>query len=205
MAFPGNGVRIVLEGTMPGNERFATGFFRENIDSGTSMQSAVDSFVAGSSFADVVTALKPFMNTGTTLTTLRGYRYGAGRAATDVGAAAVAGGVGTGTGPHPNQVAMCLTLRTATAGRRGRGRMYLPANGIPLANPTGFASNAQITPLLTALAVFLDAQNAEVWSDADTAKRRVTRIEMDTRPDVLRRRADAMTGIRYGQNIANPN
>lgn len=195
MAFPGNGTRYVIGGTLAGGERFSFGFYGAAIDAGTTMQAVADGVVVNSLFTAFIAQAKVALNTASAYTTVTTYRYGSGRAAIDTGSAAIASGTGTGASIHPNQTAMCVTLRTALANRRGRGRVFLPANGASMSVAPLFNS-ALVTPIINAIGPWMDDLNAEVWSTAGTLKTRVRVADADYVPDTMNSRRDRLTSAR---------
>lgn len=204
MAFPGNGIRYVIGGTLPSGEVWSTGVYGSQIGNPNDLQALADGQVqSGSLFLAVVGALRPMLPAGAAVTSITCYRYESGRQATGTATAAVATGGGTGTVVHPNSMAMCVTLRTALANRRGRGRMFFPASGLGLTASALFATN-QVTNLLTPLGAWLDQINAEVWSTVGTTKNRVSRIDADLVPDDISSRRDRLRTPRQTVTIATP-
>lgn len=195
MAFPGNVVRVVLSGILPGGESWSSAFYRAQIDAGTSMQSYADTLVAAPTFTAFVTALKPCMSPGTNINRVQTYRYTSGRAAVDYGSANVTGGTGTGTNAVPNQVCVVLTLRTAIANRTGRGRMYLPATGL-LAGADGGFTTTPVTNLVNAAGPMLDGNQAVVLSETATTTNEVLRVDADRTPDTQRSRVNKVVTSR---------
>lgn len=112
------------------------------------------------------------------------------------------GGAG-GTQPLPFEVALCVTLRTAAAqtggqshGRRNRGRVYLGGYAVSLMGSDGlFSGNANQIGIQ--FAGFANAVNAAteyhlaVHSMADLVARPVTRVQVGSVPDVIRKRRNA--------------
>lgn len=102
-----------------------------------------------------------------------------------------------GTSSHylPWQSSIVVTLRTGASGRRNRGRMYLPAAGAALGADSQM-SNSDITTLVNNWAAAFtdlagsDAGTPSVVSIAGSAHRAITTVEMDSRVDIQRRRAN---------------
>lgn len=205
MAFPGNGTRYVLGGTLPGGERFSTGVYAPAFDESVSMQTVANNNVQSNSLlmGFLNGAARGIIHTGCAYTTLTVYRYGSGRAAVDVGTAAIPNVAGTGAVVHPNQSALCVTLRTTLANRRGRGRMFFPATSGTIAN-TGLRSATETKAFLDLLGPWLDEINAEVWSTASTSKHRVNRIDADLVTDTIQQRRDRLVSARQTTTIATP-
>lgn len=205
MAFPGNGTRYVITGTLPGGEVWSTGIYAPAFDESVTMQSVADAQVqTGSLFLALVAAIKAQLHSGCATTGITVYRYTAGRAAVDVGTAAVPAGVGTASPVHPNQSALCVTLRTTLANRRGRGRMFFPWTG-GIIQSTGLIQSSQVLNLLTPLGAWVDQINGEVWSTAGTLKGRVNAVDADLVIDTQNGRRDRLTSARTRVAIANPN
>lgn len=112
--------------------------------------------------------------------------------------------VGTSANPHPSQCSIVASLRTVSSSRRGRGRMYLPYNGI--GNITGGVYNTTHIPTVgDAVANLLSDVNimaavgglsnfqAVVASQADGICLPVTNVIVDNVPDVQRRRSNNLT------------
>jgi len=120
--------------------------------------------------------------------------------------------LGTGTQIHPYEVATVVTLRTVNASRRGRGRMYLPLSGVPMATG-GLYSSGSIGAVADAAKASIDASNAlatvgsitstraVVASQADGLVLPVTRITMDTKPDSQRRRQNKLVATLTSRTI----
>lgn len=110
---------------------------------------------------------------------------------------------GSGAGALPLQTTVVSSLRTTHPGASGRGRLYWPANSMPLNAQTGRIGSSDVTATLTAVESYLtDIQNAVqgvvalatlgVWSRKDAAVYQVNRIQMGDIPDVQRRRRDML-------------
>jgi hypothetical protein len=115
---------------------------------------------------------------------------------------------GSNSAHNPNQVALVLTLRTALAGRAHRGRMYLPAVGVPLGTDGQVAQS--VLDVLTAAWALAFGD----WNAASTPKivivsqsrkgdatypggfTPVTTVSMDSRCDIQRSRANKETILR---------
>jgi hypothetical protein len=205
MPRPANTLRVALVGQLPNGENFQTGFwlsYTGAIAAG-SMQGIADAiaaaFVANSSFIRAMT-------TPTTIyQAIRVYRYtAAGPAPADAIAEAEINlpGLVTGNFLHPLQIALVATLRTGSVGRRYRGRMYFPLNAGDL--PGHQASQVLIDGLADNVADWFNAINISdsaqmevvVMSEVGSMTNEVTQIDVDSRCDVQRRRANQETELR---------
>lgn len=204
MPYPPEVARIVLSGGLPGGEIWTTGFWITNAAPHSQGQATALAQLtmaaltsADASGAMRVTAQHLFGNQ-TTFLKCQAYIYpdGSNKAAY-IGEADVpqpyAGPYGDVT---PNQIALVLSLRTQLPGRRNRGRMYLPATGLNF-NNEGQAGLGTTEPVSAAWATFFTDQNAStegkvvVVSAVGTTATPVSSVQMDTRADVQRRRANA--------------
>lgn len=197
MAFPGNVNRYVISGTLPGGERWATGFYGDPTLPGTAQALADDFDNAGSLGLAFLTALRAQIQPGGSITRIQTYVYGAGRTIIDQGDASLNLAGTSASALLPNQTCLVLTLRTATRSRRGRGRMYLPADGLLITADSTFSA-APVQAMVNAAGAALDFYNARVVSEAATASYPVNRVDADRVPDVQRRRADAQQTARLG-------
>lgn len=197
MARPAGVSRVVLSGHLAGGEIFQTGFYIAGapVDQATT-QGIADGF-ASNWVASAGDAARSILagSSGYDKVTVYSYVAAGPAPASFVGEAALVG-VGTGGGQLPNQIALVATLLTGAAGRRNRGRMYLPANGMPLTGHQALLSLATsvATGMVAIFSQFDDAGVVVVSGVAGTA-RRVTSVRVDTRPDVQRRRAGKQTII----------
>lgn len=206
MAIPAGSVRIVLRGVMPGGEIFETGFWM--IDTGVSSAATANAqaeIIAAvlnsndSSGAMRISSVKLWRAT-IAWTEVRVYAYTGPRTATWIGSYVLSPArAGSSSGAVlPNQCSMCVSLRTGLAGRTHRGRMFLPVNGLALA-VDGNWEQADVAQIAQAWAIaFSDintggAGKIVVMSDTATETHQVTSVIVDTRPDVIRRRANQQT------------
>lgn len=192
--------RVVLSGTQPSPEIWNTGFWL----SGTAFATSQDCADAASSVhtnavsSGFKTALAPCIGFGANWNKVTVYSFIDGGAhAAHVGSFDVPSGAGSSaTGANGILQTCCVaSLHSDTAGRRGRGRMFLPAAGIPV---SGGHFNSSINVLADGLASLFTLLNGltdvswtvAVLSNADSASRPVTSVVIDNRPDVQRRRAN---------------
>lgn len=191
-------IRFVLSGTLPGGEIFSTGFRTFAIGDllPATLSAALDSvatFLASAAAAPIRQALvTPFA-----YTRLDAYGYPANSNAATSQATKSINVVGQGTQVHPNQVAICATILTGLAGRRHKGRMYFPANGVALGNNGNMATPSP-QDLATAVARLLESPNANaipvVASPTAGTASLVSAVRVDSRPDVIRGRANKQGG-----------
>lgn len=194
MAVP-NSRRLVVEGTMSGNERFAFSWAALGpVVVGQGAQAWTDAIKANAAFTAFITALKPFMNTGTSATTLRGYYYDNQGNLADAGVSDITSGVGTGGNPTPNQCALVASLRTASNTRSGRGRMYLPCNGVGAAAASG-KLNISVTALTAAIASLMGYTLGQVASETQGQLRPVTVVKVGDVVDTIRARRSRLQEI----------
>lgn len=202
MPIPVNVSRVSLIGAGPGGEIFDTSFWL----SGQAPQSEVIANAQADAIGDLLN--------DATLDTLRGWIAGpsayqelrlysypdGGPVASYIGVRPLTAGIGNAAGRNVPQACVVVSLRTGFAGRRNRGRMYLPANGMPAGSDHQFAA-ANVATLAAAMGSFFsdvnaltDVGNVSVVSQAGAAGgvTPVTSIIVDTKVDIQRRRADAI-------------
>jgi len=118
----------------------------------------------------------------------------------------VAGGK-TETGILPAQMAVAATLRTGRRGPGGRGRMYLPLNGITLAS--GEISAASRTTVADAVKALLE----NVWNvgfvpsvvnRAALTHSSIDRVDVGNLMDIQRRRSNAISEAYTGATPVFP-
>jgi hypothetical protein len=191
---------------MPGGEIFETGFWMSETgvhDEGTA--NALAQIIAGtlnsvdSSGAMRITSVN-LWKASISWTEVRTYAYTGGSVAAYIGSFILSPArAGSSSGAVlSNQTSMCVSLRTGLAGRRNRGRMYLPVNGLAL-DLDGQWTGAQVQPIANAWALAFTDINASdtgkiiVVSQVAGSFHQVTSCIIDTRPDVVRRRANQQT------------
>lgn len=116
----------------------------------------------------------------------------------------------------PLQMAICVTLESGLAGRRKRGRIYTPATGVNL-DATHSIGQGEMDAVAAAWAAlignFLDAVRANGGGDtariviASTAggyTTEVSGLSIDSRPDVIRARANKQVAHRTRYTGPNP-
>lgn len=202
MPRPAGVSRYTFYGSLPGGEIFNTSHWMDAVYDSDGAAADGLTAVAGYWNTDMSAAVKAIMTSGAAYLgcTLYEYVEGGSAPATRVTEFAYATPiVGTASGNGINQVSLVATLLTGFSGRRNRGRMFLPAQGLPCTN--GLANlNATIDNVANALATYFDDINgsvnvqgqAVVVSVAGTATRPITVVRTDNKPDIQRRRADQL-------------
>jgi hypothetical protein len=117
-----------------------------------------------------------------------------------------------------NQVSLAVSTQSDTPGPTGRGRFYLPAPGVGPDAGTGLLEDTAAQAVADSCAVFIDTLNAAgfsspigdvvIASGGSTSKnlapglRRVTRVRVGRRLDVIRSRANAIPELYKGAPVA---
>lgn len=121
----------------------------------------------------------------------------------------VAGGAGNPGNIAP-QMACAVTFETTLArGKASKGRCYIPQPGLSISSTTGLYS-ASLQPVADAWALFI--RNLRNWPGMDWPNSpvpgvvsnvgvpgpaaEIVRVSVDSRPDVQRRRAKSLVGVR---------
>lgn len=216
MAIPAGVSRIVFSGAMPNGEIWSTGFWIQGDTPTTDSEAnalaelAFDEFSASDSSGAMRVTIENLGTAQQIWNEVKTYCYPTGGpTATVIGSFTLPSPVvGEGTVPGPNQLSTVLTLRTALAGRAHRGRMYLPAMGIPM------ASDGQLSQAVMDLVVGAWKLGFSDWNAASTGKivvvstsqkgneaypgaaTLVTQVTMDSRMDIQRSRANSETILR---------
>lgn len=134
------------------------------------------------------------------------YQYGQSGPAVAVGSAVVQQPAYSGDARLPWQTCMVFSLRCAQVGARYRGRSYWPAPGATVASDGTFVGTVgPPSPALRfgQLLEFIGAAAGEsvglvphVYSPTYNLMTPVIAVEVDSVPDIQRRRADAIQGTR---------
>lgn len=204
-------LRCTWVGTLPNGEIFNTSLwitFGDTISTLEQMQAIGDAIAAAwiTHAAPDWVSLLP----GTArYDELRTYRYTApGPAPADLVVSTPLAMQGTRAGDLlPTQTSLVLTLKTALAGRSSRGRMYLPMLAQPLVAHQ--VPDLIIEALADSMAAFLRAiddmelpiLNAVVSSPTTSSAPRITQVQVDSLPDVQRRRANRATELNQADAI----
>lgn len=205
MGIQGGISRVVFTGSAPGGEIFQWGFWiNGTANSAVSAGDLADQVGEVWDDTDVRLALVNLVKNDSQYTGVKVYCYpSGGPEATYVGERAITvggGGQGSGSGNGPLYQCMVVTLHTALSGRSYRGRLYLPASGTTLDTNHRFTSS-DLNDVGDAVKALLDGVNTidvpvsvrvGVESQFLEVINPVTRISVDSKPDVQRRRENRM-------------
>jgi len=208
---------MVFGGKMPGGEIWESGFWMN--DTGVTNESTANAQaeIVGAELnaSDSSGALRIWLanltGTGVTFEYVKCYAYTGGSTAAFIGTYTLPTpreGGATG-GRMPNQVAAVVSLRTGFSGRRNRGRMYLPLNEVAL-GADGNIDSGLVDTVLTAWATAFtdlnagDAGKVVVVSQVGDSFKPVTSVVMDSRPDIIRKRANKQTIDHVGTQAVTP-
>lgn len=198
MAIPANTYHATVQGTMPGSEVFAWGWWiRRGGDQGASASVQAADILADPNFRAFITQARALASTTTTYVSLLVQRYGAGGRVDDtalVGLGASAG-AGTANSYKPNYVAFCITLRDGSAGASHRNRFYVPANGFAL-DATGQMSATNAQAVIDVAAAYWVGGTAVVLSPKLGSSQPVTLVTADTKLDTQRGRNQSAVATR---------
>lgn len=198
MAIPAGVYKIVLSGTLPGGEKFATAMWKSLTADPVTAQEAADATASSTTFGAIMTAARAINPASVVFTSVDVYYYAnAGGVASDKGTRAISL-AGTGGNPIlPNQIALVTTFRTASPTRSGRGRMFWPGLNLVMEGG-GVASAAPIQALLNALANYqVGTVGAGVVVSATQGQARpITRVDADRVPDCIQARRRSITAAR---------
>lgn len=116
-------------------------------------------------------------------------------------------GTGNNASYLPPQVGVVASLRTGARGPGGRGRMYLPLNGIT--TTTGLLSTSNRTSVLTAVGNLIPAINSNKVAAAVVNRSKgtystITEVAVGDGLDIQRRRANAFNETYAQQPVAWP-
>jgi hypothetical protein len=209
---PGDLVKYVIGGSVPG-DTWSIGFWQQLTgltSNPTQAQMDAAALFRLNGFDSVAwsaagVTVKGVAHSGTFLSFCKAALYRNG-VLTQNGSGTKTPVAGTGGGLHPNYVALVVTLRTASAGRSHRGRVYLPATGVPISASTGrINTNAQ--PYADGIAAFLTglgpddvgfpgdpASHAVVVSRTTAVASNITSVSIDDKPDTQRGRENKLLG-----------
>lgn len=200
MAIPGGVVRFVFSASNVGGEVINTGFW-VFLNTSTPTQADLDTLTA-----DVATlwntyagAIQSSLYTGVSWKQVLSYYYdGSGSGAALQSSHVLAASTGTlSTSGAPIDNCLVTSLRTGLPGRAKRGRMYVPCHAAILA-ATGNYGNPLATTYVTAAQTMFNAWNAAhagwvaVVSRTSTSSLPVLQVQVDTKPDVQRRRENKL-------------
>jgi hypothetical protein len=204
MARPTNMARFVIAGTLPNGEVFQTGFWGQAgaAESAASIQQYAND-VRTEFNLTAGTIMRSLLPANAGFTEVRAYYYPTadGPASLTAIAALPLAGTGAESNSLPLQVAICLTLRTGFAGRRNNGRMFFPMLTEDLTNHQLTLSRAQaIADAMGSFFANLIASptipTPSVMSTVGLGTvRTITRVEVDSEPDVIRSRSNRATEL----------
>lgn len=198
---PAGSTHVVLSGTAPQGEIFATGFWL----TGGAINSEASAGVAAQAIADLAKwddtgtgHPATFVGTDTSFDTVTVYHYAnAGQTAQFIGEASLGPRPGQANqGPLPLQCCYVVSLRSGLPGRSRRGRMYLPCTNQSL---TAHQLDETDTDAISAWwKGYFDELNGlgdtvgtlAVVSKTLTSQVAVTSLIVDSRLDIQRRRAN---------------
>jgi hypothetical protein len=204
MGIPAGSRKVVLTWSLPGGDKAQCAFWESGAVAGDATDTTAGLMAASGLFTTWIGTIKPLWSSTTVLSGLDLYLYTGGTAASEHGHADL-NIIGTGGQNHPNQCACVLTLRTALASRRGRGRMYIPANGVVVG--TGVMAAGIVDAAVTGTASHFSGINAAaaikvvVVSQTGSLSSQVTQVSADYVPDTQRRRVNKLTSSRKTVNV----
>lgn len=190
--------RTVVHGTVSHGDVFQWGMWANEAPSDqAATQAQADSFAADlQTVLGDTTGIKSLISTDSSYIGVRVYSYldDTGKA-TFIGDTEFSPVLGSGLGSLPDQTCLVATLLTGHAGRRNRGRIYLPCNGYKLIagqldQPTTAAIAANVASLIGLWNGHLGDQRISVLSQVAGSANPVTSVQVDSRTDVQRRRAN---------------
>jgi len=197
-------IRVVLSGTMPGDEIWASGFWlvgaaTQDTDAMIDLAADITDSMAYAGSASAMSRVASNLwsaETSWNLTTC--YQYNDGTAhASVMGSFELATPLSGSAGYHlPNQCAVVISLRTNFPSRRARGRMFMPCTGAQL---DGGGQLLEAEPGAEALAWASNIENlntllpeavVSVVSTVGSSAQQVTSVVVKSRLDVMRSRAN---------------
>jgi hypothetical protein len=197
-------VKTVISGTYPNGEIFAFGYstLGEAGNQATLNTTAAAVAAVFTTTGTTQTLFKGLINNQSAYTKVTCYSYAAGASNASLTAQVTMNVVGAGAGSLPLQMCLVATLRTAVPSRRARGRMYLPANGISNIDNKGYLSTPTPQAIADAVAVLIVAQGsaikAVVISVVGNSAEQITKVTVDNKFDVQRRRANKQLATTVG-------
>lgn len=204
--------KVVISGLMgTGGEVWSTGVYYGGDPEFIMGASAIQQYAQdiADNIGDMIegTTLSSALSVSGSVTRIDTYQYETIGPAIAVGTAAVEGVVGGTSVAHPFQVAQVISSRAALSGARYRGRNYWPAVGTPVnvqglfsAPGAGAGIHEVWLEMIEAIADLAAAPGSFLWSiysPTFNLLTPVTQASWDTVPDIQRRRADALVGLRY--------
>lgn len=187
--------RMVVSGTLPGNEIFTTGFWVQVFDPSETAKQLLDS-MNGPTTNGIIQQIQAQNGPDVVTNRMAVYLYPPGAAVASDHAEVAFQLAGTAQGaPLPNQCSLVVSLRTSVPS--ARGRMYLPLTRGDLPAATHQVSNQDVDQCETNALSTFNAINA-LTQDPRVLVRStngdiVQRIIVDSRVDIQRRRANKQT------------
>lgn len=213
----GQAVRLTFKGLIASVQTWSTSIWW-GVDGGGVTTPSAAQVVAGMTLStDLETAidslwasLSLYMSSNTVMNNWEITAYGSDPTSPVTGAA-VAPGATAGSSSHnlPPECALVASLRSATFGKSGRGRMYLPLDGLLIGND-GLASTVACTDTSAAVANFIATVNGHNFAPAvgpnftvkgvvnsvvNSELSRITNVGVDSRVDSQRRREHKLPGL----------
>lgn len=205
MSIPDGVLRYTLSGALSTTETFNTSWWMTGYTLGTAPDdSTLGAGVLAAPWTTWFNSLKTLMGNSDSITGLDSYFYQGGVAVRHGHASmAIVGGSAL---QHPKQSCCVMTLRTALATRSGRGRMYLPATGAPMAG-TGLMTSATIDAVVDATGAMFSAITdatikVVVLSQKTGITTPVVAVDADYVPDTQRRRRNKLVSSRHTSPVS---
>jgi hypothetical protein len=206
MAIPAGVKHFVFGGALPRGERWQSGFWLQgglpsnaaaaNEDARLVLETGLSTDDSGA----IAISLQLLVGSAVTIDFAKMYVYAAGGpTATLIGEhtpTTVHGSASTNT--LPLQIACVVSTRTGLSGRRNRGRIYLPACNAPIDSTFQFPSTVY-GPLAAAWGIYFadlaasSAGTPVVVSRVGGTANQITSVQVDSRPDIQRRRVNQET------------
>jgi hypothetical protein len=195
--------RNVFQGTLAGGEIFQTSFWCNEAPSDQAATQAQADAIASKWNADKGVSGNPLgmISSGSSYDSITTYSYldNTGKA-TFVGHTVLATSTGVTAQNLPDQCCLVATLLTGNAGRRNRGRMYFPLQVATLTSgqvsstlTSGFAT--WLSSFFTHVNSTLGTQHIVVLSQIGGTSHTVNAVQVDSKIDIQRRRADKVIPI----------
>lgn len=197
--------KLVIGGHLAsGVQTFSTSIWVLSDITGPVTQASFDSFVADCQVAIKAmtssTAITHMTNSVDQYDALTGYYYPPSHTSASLVSAGAYGSPDNGdsTTHAPKETSLVASLRSSTPGRSGRGRLYLPACGVPI-GANGLADTTAVGNIGGVVKTCLSALNAvdgctvAVASFTKGIAYPVVAVIVDNKPDTQRRRQDQLT------------
>ena len=212
MAIPGGVVRFVFSASNVGGEKINTGFW-VFLNTTAPTQSDLDTLCtdAANLWNTFSAAIQSFLYTGVSWQNVNAYYYdGTSNNAALQSIHALTANAGTlSTNGSPIDTCLVISLRTGLPGRNRRGRMYIPFH-TPVLAATGNTSSTNSATIAVAAGNLLNGWSgghvgyAAVVSRTGTDNRPITQVQVDTKPDVQRRRENKLAATAVSAQTVTP-